>query len=129
MTIANLTEAVTVITKETLQARIAAQGVDSPKNIATICPACGTVQSYALARKLGASDEQAKGLAAYSCVGRIKGSAEGCNWTLGGVLKIHTLAVMEDDGEVMPFFELATAEQAKELKARVDAMAELEVKP
>jgi len=90
-----------------------------------VCPACGTVQSIKqLADAViasGGKKEDVEGYIAFSCIGRFtkagdKGIAaknqgkpwdKGCNWTLGGFLRIHTLEVLLPNGEKRPTFELA----------------------
>ena len=91
-----------------------------------VCPACGTVQSVEqLADAViasGGTKDDVHGYIAFSCIGRFtkQGDAgisaknkgkpwdKGCNWTLGGLLRIHTLEVLID-GKARPTFELAEA--------------------
>jgi len=90
-----------------------------------VCPACGTVHSVqqlidaVLAN--GGHLENVQRLAGSICIGRLTGKGDqgihaknrgetwdkGCNWTLGGLLRIHTLEVIYPDGTVLPTFELA----------------------
>jgi len=86
-----------------------------------VCPACGTVQSVQQLLDAGLSKEDVQSVIGYSCIGRFTnqdgGGIEakhrgepwnkGCNWTLGGLLRIHTLEVDCGDGEMRPAFELA----------------------
>lgn len=52
----------------------------------------------------------------FSCVGRFtqagpprrKPDGRPCNWTLGGLFKLHTLEVVDEEGQAHPLFELAT---------------------
>jgi hypothetical protein len=116
--------------------RIKVQGVSS-KHIALVCPICGTVQSMASLIKVGAKPETVEGFFGFSCEGRFSRAGpwpaesnktdaakkrrlvRGCDWTLGGLLRLHRLEVTVDGG-VRPCFELATPEQALELKALME---------
>ena len=121
------------ITLEQFRQEIRAQGV-SIEDVAFICPMCKTVQSARDLIKAGAGktlDEVEKYLG-FSCVGRFtnagafKKSAapgRGCDWTLGGLFKIHTLEVVTEDGEHHARFELATPEQAQAHAAEVKPCA------
>lgn len=72
------------------------------------CPACGhlqTIQDF-----IDHKVEKPEG-AYFNCIGRfVKGV--GCNWTLGGLLKIHKNVVIRD-AQAYPVFEMATVEEAK----------------
>lgn len=103
---------------------IRAQGSPSRKDIAFLCPACGTVQSARDFIRAGAGDdfEAVEKHLAFSCIGRFthanpppkkKGKQKGCNWTLGGLLRIHELEIIDEQGKHHPRFALATPEQAK----------------
>ena len=94
-----------------------------------VCPACGTIQSVQQLMDVviasGGTKDDVHGYVGFSCFGRFTGQRDegiaanhrgekwdkGCNWTLGGLFQIHTLAVtMENEtGEVYhrPTFELA----------------------
>ena len=99
---------------------------DNPRNWKFVCPMCGTVQSvqqllYAVLASGGKKDD-VHGYIGYSCIGRFTGQGDkgisaktkgipwdkGCNWTLGGLLRVHTLEV-QIDGKPRPTFELAEA--------------------
>lgn len=102
-----------------------AQGVPEKKNIAFICPMCGTVQSGAtlISAGAGATMVDVEKYIGFSCVGRFTGQGApgkadagcGCNWTLGGLFQMHKMEVVMDDGKSCPIFELATPEQAQAL--------------
>lgn len=97
------------------------------RNWKFVCPACGTVQSVQqlldVVLKSGGTKDDVHGYIGFSCIGRFtrQGDAgisakhrgekwdRGCNWTLGGLLQIHTLEV-EIEGRRRPTFELAPAE-------------------
>lgn len=40
----------------------------------------------------------------FSCIGRFD-KKQGCDWTLGGLLPIHRLQVVVENGVIVPFFE------------------------
>lgn len=93
---------------------------EDPKKWKVVCPACGTVQSIQQFIDAGVSAEDISSCFAFSCIGRFtkQGDAgitahhrnqpwdKGCNWTLGGLLRIHTLEVVIDGHNRMTF-ELA----------------------
>lgn len=99
---------------------------EDPKKWKFVCPACGTIQSVqqlldALIN-VGFKKDDVHGYIGYSCIGRFTKAGDvgisakhlkrpwnkGCNWTLGGLLQIHTLEiVMEDNGNRRPCFEFA----------------------
>lgn len=122
------------VTLEQFRAELQSQGVISREDLAMKCPICGTVQSArSLFRAgLGGTFEDAEGFLGFSCVGRFTGagaysqktksSPEGCDWTLGGLFKLHKLEVETPDGRRHPRFEPATPEEAQAL-AREHARA------
>ena len=72
-----------------------------------VCPNCGCEQTAndLIDAGAGGGDLDAVGrLLAFSCVGRFT-DEKGCDWTLGGLFRIHRLEV---DGR--PAFELAQIE-------------------
>lgn len=74
------------------------------------CVSCGTVQSGADFEALGLSREAWETRVFFACIGRVKGAKRGCDWTLGGLLRIHRLEVRMSDGTTTPSFELALPE-------------------
>lgn len=120
------------LTVEEFQAELKAQGVRSHEHVAFRCVMCGTIQSGRDLIEAGAGktfDDVEKFLG-FSCVGRWtnagphkKGNppGRGCDWTLGGLFTVHTLAVTTPDGEKHPRFELATPEEAQAHQAKHDA--------
>lgn len=110
------------ITVQQLHEEMRAQGVAARENIAFVCPMCGTVQSgrSLMDAGAGATFEEVEPKLGYSCVGRWTGAGaprnkpdgKPCNWTLGGLFKVHKLEVTTPDGVANPLFELATPEQA-----------------
>jgi hypothetical protein len=95
-----------------------------PRNhMALKCPICGTVQSAAdlIKAGAGATFEEVEKYLGFSCVGRLTNAPEwkkgdapgrGCNWTLGGLFRLHKLEVIDEDGKHHPRFEPATAGEA-----------------
>ena len=97
---------------------------DPQRHIASICPRCLTIQSvytYQLLTNLG----RLSIMAAYGveCIGR-NAEGVGCDWHLGGLLKIHEATVIRD-GREWPLFRLATRAEAEALLAHNQATAEL----
>ena len=113
------------ITVDELYSRFKAQGVSDRKDIAFKCPICATVQSMRSLIKAGAgeTEDEVEKFVGFSCVGRFSNAGphkpgtkpgKGCDWTLGGVFRVHTLEVETPDGKVHPRFEIATPEEAQE---------------
>lgn len=123
------------ITVAEFRSRCKAQGVSAREHVATKCPICGTVQSMASLMKAGAPADDAESLVGFSCEGRLTGvgpwnaqnekraAMRGCDWSLGGLLKLHRLTVVDDEGNEHPFFELATSEEAQALEALMTSRA------
>lgn len=98
------------------------QGVPS-EHRAFKCPMCHTVQSSAdfVAAGVGPDYDSVKRKVGYGCIGIFTGAGspsqstpgQGCNWTLGGALKMHTLEIIDDEGGRHATFEPATAEEAQ----------------
>ena len=123
------------ITVEEFHARLKAQGVSSSNHVALVCPVCGVPQSVASLVRAGAGPERAERMIGFACEGRLTNAGpwpsskdksakarkrrlvRGCDWTLGGLFRIHKLEVMTPDGLAHPRFEIATPEQAKALEA------------
>ena len=116
------------ITVAKLHEAMKAQGVGPyQEDIAFRCPMCNTVQSIRSLMNAGATKEEAEKRIAFSCEGRLRNAPSakngkpglknirGCDWTLGGLLKLHTIEVITEDGVHHPRFELANQYEAKEL--------------
>lgn len=111
------------LTLDQFQSTLKAQGV--PRlHLALICPVCGTVQSPAdlIAAGAGASFEEVETKFGFSCIGRFTQAGpwrkdeppgRGCDWTLGGLFRLHKLEVIGPDGKAHPFFEIASPDQAQ----------------
>lgn len=118
-----------VITLEAFKAEYKAQA-EKREDIVVICPACGSLQNGHDLIRAGAGEtmDDLEGSFGFSCVGRwtdkgsateaVKAEGKGCNWTLGGLFRIHKLAVVDPDGEEHPFFELASKEDADAYRAK-----------
>lgn len=117
------------ITVDEFHSELRLQGVSNREHAALKCPACGTVQSIALLLDQGCPADKVENQIGFSCVGRWNGAGPsrhghpntgqiGCNWTLGGLLKIHKLEV-EMDGKSYPTFEPASPSDAKALERKI----------
>jgi len=114
------------MTIEEYREAIRAQGVPR-EHVAFRCPMCGTIQSMTSLIRAGAgrTAEEVERYVGFSCVGRWTGAGsprpenqgKGCNWTLGGLLQLHRLEVVTEDGTAHPWFEVATPEEAQALMA------------
>lgn len=101
-----------------------AQGVPK-EHLAMRCPMCGTIQSANDLIKAGAGKDfdDVERFLGFSCLGRFThqkpppnikdGSQVGCNWTLGGLFRLHKLEVITPDGEKHPRFEPCTPQEAQ----------------
>ncbi len=104
------------ITLEQFHAEIKAQNAASKEDITFVCPMCGTHQSARdlIEAGVGATFDEVEKYLAFSCVGRFtdagyprnKPDGKPCNWTLGGLFRVHKLEVIAD-GQAHPCFELA----------------------
>lgn len=114
------------LTVEELHAALKAQGL-SHIHSAFKCPMCGTVQSATslVAAGAGADFDAVEKYLGFSCVGRFTGAGgprekpdgKPCNWTLGGLFRVHRTEVVTPDGVHHPIFEVATREEALALQA------------
>lgn len=118
------------LTVEQFHDELKAQGVSSQENIALRCPMCGTVQSARSLISAGAGNtfDDVERYLGFSCVGRWTNAGHhkngtapgrGCDWTLGGLFKIHKMVVVTPDGKEHPRFEPATPEEAKALEVKM----------
>lgn len=115
------------MTLEDFRAALKAQGMPDRTHYAFKCPACGTVQSAEdlIGAGAGSSFDEVEQYLGFSCVGRFTGAvsprkeADGnpCNWTLGGLFKLHSLEVVTPDGKHHPHFAPATPAEAQLLAA------------
>lgn len=54
----------------------------------------------------GANFDSVQGFLGFSCIGRFD-TSKGCNWTLGGLFKLHELEIVTEDGERYPRFKVS----------------------
>lgn len=116
------------LTVDEFKTELVAQGVSSHEHFAFICPMCKTVQSARdlISAGAGKNFDEVEKFLAFSCVGRFtdaggprnKPDGKTCNWTLGGLFRVHKLEVVTPDGERHPRFELASPEQAQNHEKR-----------
>lgn len=78
---------------------------DDVKRWRVVCPSCKTEQSVQDFLDVGVPAPAFGGSVGYSCIGRFV-EGKGCDWTLGGLFKIHEVEV-ERDGERTPVFDFA----------------------
>lgn len=119
------------ISIEDFRAELAAQGVSGREHGAFKCVACGTVQSMALLAVNGVPEAKLETQIGFSCVGRWTHRTPipatdtwggprtdgkiGCDWSLGGLLTMHELIVIDENGE-HPCFALASPAEAQALE-------------
>lgn len=119
------------ISLEEFRARLEGQAVSSRVHFALKCPMCATVQSIQSFLCAGTDQEQAEKFIGFSCVGRVTGApaprkepdGEPCNWTLGGLLRMHDLEVVDEEGTKHPHFVIASPEEAQALEAKHAALS------
>lgn len=110
-----------------------AQGV-SREDYAFKCPICGTIQSANDLIKAGAGPDfdSIEKYLGFSCVGRWTDAGphkkkdkpgKGCDWTLGGLFRLHKLEVTTPDGKQHPRFEVASPEEAKAHMTALDEVS------
>lgn len=101
------------VSLEEYQAEIKAQGKDRIEDVEFICPRCETKQCAQdlINAGAGTSFDDVEKYLGFSCVGRFT-KDKGCDWTLGGLFRIHKLEVITPDGEAHPRFEVAAKEAA-----------------
>jgi len=122
------------ITIEQLHGLFKAQEVSARDHIAYKCVICGTVQSMASLIRAGCKPDQAERSIGFSCEGRFSNAGpwpsdkkndaksvarrkiRGCDWTLGGLFRLHKLEVVDEYGKTHPIFDVATPEEAKALE-------------
>jgi hypothetical protein len=118
-----------IITHAEFISRLKAQGQPHRRDAAFVCPMCKTVQSMRSLIIAGALPEDAETQIGFSCIGRLTGAGShkkgaepggGCNWSLGGLFRIHTLEV-RFGADQHPIFEIASAEDAAKLATALKA--------
>lgn len=122
-----MTKTLEKISLEEAHKRMREQGVSASRHYAFICPICHTVQSMASLVKAGAKPDSVESYIGFSCEGRFSGigsyhtkgrskDTRGCDWTLGGLFRLHTLEIEYENGEIGPRFEIAGATEAQALE-------------
>ena len=107
---------------------------DVPReDLTLICPMCSTPQSARdlISAGAGKDFEGVEKYLGFSCVGRFTNAGpfkegyggNGCDWTLGGLFRLHELEVVDPDGKSHPRFEVATPSVAKIHAKRIDVNA------
>ena len=71
-----------------------------------VCPQCKTVQSGQDFADAGLKIDEIQDYFGFSCIGRLT-KKKGCDWSLGGLFKIHVLVVITPDGKEHPRFDFA----------------------
>lgn len=122
------------ITISQLHARLKAQDVSAREHVAFKCINCRTIQSIASITKAGCPADKAEQNVGFSCEGRfsnagpwpgdknktekakVRRKIRGCDWTLGGLFRLHRLEVINADGKPQPIFDIATPDEAQELE-------------
>lgn len=122
------------ITIEEFHSRLKTQGVSAREHIAFKCVICSTVQSMASLVKAGCPPEKSETQIGFSCEGRWSNAGpypsdkkkdaksrarrqmRGCDWTLGGLFRLHKLEVIDADGKPQPIFDIATPQEAQALE-------------
>ena len=101
------------MTVDEFHAAIKAQGMERIEDVTFQCPRCKTIQSAQdlIDAGAGASMNEVEKYVAFSCVGRFT-KDKGCDWTLGGLFKIHELEVITPDGTHHPRFKPVVTETA-----------------
>lgn len=94
-----------------------AQGVPINK-VLFRCPRCETPQCADDLIDAGAGEniDEVEKYLGFSCVGRWN-KEKGCDWTLGGLFRIHKLEVETEDGQRHPRFMPLTPEEAEGVQA------------
>ena len=122
------------ITLEQFQQEVKQQGVPR-EHFAVRCPVCNTVQSMASLIAAGCPESEVEQYVGFSCVGRFtkagpfhKGDrpGKGCDWTLGGLFRVHKLEIVTPDGEKHMHFDLASPAEAKALMEKTRPPARTE---
>lgn len=110
------------MTVDQLHAAFKEQGVSAREHIACKCVMCGTVQSLDdFVRATGKPADEVEKYLGFSCIGRFTDAGpfkknkpgKGCDWTLGGLLRLHDLVIVTPDGKEHPYFNLATPAEAQ----------------
>jgi len=91
-----------------------------------VCPICGTEQKGNDLIKAGVQDDYIERYLGFSCIGRFNKSQIGCDWTLGGLFRIHKLEVILDNGTHRPIFEFASSSVENDMTKKLKKMGDQE---
>jgi len=80
---------------------------DDPRQWEFRCVQCGNVQSHASVTKRNPQIGNTSTWIYYSCEGRHTDGV-GCDWTLGGLFRIHQREVDDEKGKPVPVFLFAS---------------------
>lgn len=82
------------------------------------CPMCHTIQTPKDLIDTGMTVEEMQGYVGFSCIGRFT-KEKGCDWTLGGLFRIHTVEIKTDKG-FRPYFDFAYPQPQKDYLRTID---------
>ena len=90
-------------------------GTEDKRKWKFICPSCGHVQCFEDFISAGATEEEASGMIAFSCVGRVmeekgeflKDKKKPCNYAGGGLFRMNPTQITAPDGSVNNYFAFA----------------------
>lgn len=107
------------LTLDEFQALVFERTHGHPRRVLFVCPMCKSVQGFKELQQAGLSQEQAQQVIGRDCYGRYTGAqgprmapdGKPCNWTLYGLLQLHTLEVVTPSGATYAHFELASVSQ------------------
>ncbi len=81
-----------------------------PADWVFVCPRCKTEQTVKDLMDAGVAKNKVEVFLAFSCIGRFT-TDKGCNWTLGGLFRIHEAEITFDgDANPRPVFLFAGVE-------------------
>ena len=97
-----------IIIKEKDWLRVSIEHYKNVNDVEFKCPSCGHVQSVnSLMKNNHDLTKEDACLTAFSrCEGRIN-KDRGCDWTLYGLLQIHNMIILNEDGGKIPAFDFA----------------------
>lgn len=81
----------------------------SPMDWEFRCVSCGETQTGREFVEAGVEPKEAMTRAYFSCIGRVV-NGRGCDWSLGGLLRIHTKEVQDQDGNPVAVFRFGFEE-------------------
>jgi len=97
---------VKTVSLEDFMAQATALYGDDPAKWKFKCPRCGEVQSAEDLVAAGVDKDDVQKYMGFSCIGRFTDD-KGCDWTLGGLFRLHELEIVDEEGNHHPYFDLA----------------------